>query len=167
LAEGEQDLKSRLLSWLAEEFDVSAEQPPANLPLQWAIKVSTKGPLKIVMVVQKPSGRDVIVATVAMALHQKHKEALLAMPERERALFVSDLLRGLYSLCPDCVIAAQPSVNRLESLVVTKFVYVEELTKPLILNTMKVLANMAVYTMLHLNSRLGPLPAGPGEGYMR
>ena len=161
-----EDLREKVLSWLAEEFEVSTEQPPTAAPLDWVLKVSTRGPLKITMVAQKPRGREALVFTLGLALHPRHREMLGGLPERERVEFSSELLKTLYTMCPDCVIAAQPSIPQLNAILVTKILYLEEAGRAEVLKAARTLANMAVVAMIHFNSRFGAAQQPGGEGFM-
>ncbi len=165
------DLKARLLAWLAEEFEVASEQPPPSLPLDWVLKVSTKGPLKIMLTAQKPRGRDAVAFTIGIALTERHRKAFMELPERERIRLVVDVVKVLYSMCPDCVISIQPSLQAFKAIAITRIIYNERLDRAEALQTAKVLANMAIVVMLHFNSSLGvqaqPGEGSGGEGFMR
>ena len=161
-------LRDSILSWLAEEFDVSSEQPPANAPIDWVLKATTKGALKIVVVVQKPKGRESVVLTLGLALHKGHLNALSSLGERERVEVAAGLVRRLIGMCPDCLVVPQPNVNSMKAILVTRILYPDRITKSEVLSSTRLLANMALYATLYLNEKLGtPTQKGsPGEGYM-
>ena len=164
----DEGLKEKILAWLAEEFDVSTGQLPANAPVEWAVKASVRG-ARIVVTVQKPRGRDAIVLTLGVGLGPKHREALSNMPDHERVKIMAELVKGLYTMCPDCSIAAQPSLEKPEVIIVTKAIYLDGgLVRGVLLSAARTLANMAVYIMIHVNVSLGLYGqrGGGGEGYM-
>ncbi|BAA80700.1 conserved hypothetical protein [Aeropyrum pernix K1] len=162
------DLKNKILAWLADEFNVSVKSLPKNAPLDWAIKAETQAPVKVALVIQKPRGRDVVAVTIGIALSQKHREALSKLGPGAREEFAVSLVRDLIALCPHCRVIAQPNPRDLQTILISRELYSDSLTRQSLIDASVTLVNMFLVTVLKLNqlSQTVRAPRGVDEGYM-
>ncbi|BAN90533.1 DUF2299 domain-containing protein [Aeropyrum camini] len=166
--DGPVDLKNRVLAWLADEFNVSVKSLPKNAPLDWAIKAETQAPVKVALVVQKPRGRDVVAVTIGIALSPKHREALSKLSPGAREEFAVTLLTELMAMCPHCRVVAQPNPRDLHTILISRELYSEDITRQALMDASVTLVNMFLFTVLKLNqiSQTARTPRGVEEGYM-
>lgn len=156
-------LKSRVISWLAEEFDVSSEPVPRNAPLEWVVKAYTKGPAKAVVVVQKPQGKDAVVLTLGVGVHEKHLEGLRRLSPEVRRMIMLEVHRGAVAACPVCAIMLQVDGDILRSVMATRVIYLDSLTRQELLDSIKMLLNVLALVSSTLITKLG----SPGGARVR
>jgi len=156
------DVRDKIVAWLVDEdHEVKAEAPPKQLPLEWVVRVTVKLPLKVNIIVQQPTAkRDRILVQLNVAVSQKHKEKLDSLSTEERAKLVYSLLESLSHLCPDCVILAIPSLVQPNAFSVSRVIYHDELSRPLLANTIRTLVNAFAIIVGKFNVELGTLEAG-------
>ncbi len=165
----EDELKSRVMSWLADEgYEVQSLPPPQAAPgvtpPEWVLAVRVKGPLLVNVTIQRlrvPPRR--LAVSMGVKVSEEHARALRALSERERLEVVSGVVESLLGLCPDCIVVAQPSLSNVEGFLVIKEVYDEELSRPALLRAVRLAANAFYMIVVKLNARLGP-GRPPGEG---
>ena len=167
----DEDLKSKVLAWLAEEFDVTSEPVPPNLPLEWALRVTTRGPTRISAVVQKAKGKDSIAVTLGVSVSEFHKSRMREMNREERLQLIYEVHRDVLHLCPNCIVVVQANDDVLMNVLVTRILYVESLNRQELMDTVKTVINVVPLVSGAMMARLGKA-AQPGErsrsheGYM-
>jgi hypothetical protein len=162
---GEEDIRSRLLSWLVDEgHEVKSAEVPPQAPLEWSMLVTVKAPLRVNIVVQKPVRAEKIALTMGVKLSPQHQAAYNALPEKERALIRSGLVESLLHMCPSCIVIPQPPAPAsLEGIAVTREVPLYTLPadpsmvvfRREVSETVRLLANAYQLIVEVLNSRLG------------
>ncbi|MEB3860466.1 MAG: DUF2299 domain-containing protein [Desulfurococcales archaeon] len=164
--------KEKIAAWLIDEdLEVRSEPIPAGAPIEWALRVSVKAPIRVSLVLQQPSSkRDRIVATMGATLSDVHRRELLALPEYRRVEIVSEIFNTLISMCPDCLVFVQPSFSNPTAIAITKIIYHENLSRDSIASTVRVLANAFAVIVSLLNARLKtgtrPSKGVAEEGFM-
>ncbi len=156
-------VRDEILGWLADEdFEVKLETPPPNAPVEWVIKATSKIPLKANLIIQQPKTKsDRIVVTLGVMVAEHHKKGLKELKPEERASLIYDLIGKLQSLCPECLVIAQPNPLAPESIVFTKIIYLENLSRQGFLDSIRVLVNMFSLVVMALSSKFGPF--GPEQ----
>ena len=148
-------LKSKILSWLAEEFDVASEPVPPNLPLEWALRVTTRGPTRISAVVQKAKGKDSIAVTLGVSVSEFHVSRMRELRREERLRLIHEIHRDVLLLCPSCIVALQVEDDVLRNVLVTKILYLDTLTRQALMDTVKTLINVVPLVSGAMIARLG------------
>lgn len=150
--------KQDVMGWLADEdFEVHLETPPQGAPVNWIIRAVSKIPVKANIILQEPREKpDRLVITLGVMVSDYHKAKMGELNDSERAILSYEILESLLSLCPDCLILLQPSLTDLQSIVITKILYEEEITRANLLSTVKTVVNMFSLLVLKLTSRFGP-----------
>ncbi|MCE4604150.1 MAG: DUF2299 family protein [Aeropyrum sp.] len=160
------DFKTKILAWLAGDYNVSIETIPRNAPVEWAIKVEAKAPSRIAFVVQKPKSKEAVVLTMGIALSQKHRDVLAGLPSVEREKFSIELLQSLIMICPQCKVLAQPSPRELKTILISREITLEALSRQILVDSSTTLINMFIITVLRLNALGGGRQGAVVEGYM-
>jgi hypothetical protein len=158
-------VKEQLIAWLAEEdYEVSVESPPKEAPVEWMLRVTSKVPVRVNIIIQQPRGKEgQLVASLGVVISEQHYQGLMSLPEKERALIVYEIVRDLTLACPECLVIVQPSLVDMQRLVVTRTLFVDELTREKVSNTIRVLVNMFSLLSLRLSASIGPLPTQKRE----
>ncbi len=152
------ELRDKILGWLADEdYEVKIDAPPPNAPIEWIIKATSKVPLRANIIIQQPkTKKDRIVITLGVMISDHHKRGLKNLKVQERAEIIYNLLSDLQSICPECLILAQPSYLEPESFVFTKIIYYESLERQGFLDSIRKLVNMFSMLVIGLSSKFGP-----------
>jgi len=169
----DEPVKARILSWLAEEFDVASEPVPQSLPLEWALRVTTRGPTKVSAVVQKAKGKEYIAVTLGIGVSDFHRSRMAGLAREERLSLIREVQRDVLCLCPSCIVALQVNDDILQNVLVTRILYLEGLTRQALMDSVKTVINVVPIVSSTLIARLGrPLGQDRGrsrgghEGYM-
>lgn len=156
----DEDLKSKILSWLIDEFDVASEHVPPNLPLEWALRVTTRGPTRITAVVQKAKGKDSIAVTLGISVSEFHKSRMRELGREERLKLIHEVHRDVLHLCPSCIVVLQVDNDVLLNVLVTRILYVENLTRQALMDAVKTVINIVPVVSGAMIARLGKAEQG-------
>ncbi|MCE4612855.1 MAG: DUF2299 domain-containing protein [Desulfurococcales archaeon] len=158
--------KEKIAAWLIDEdLEVKSEPIPTGAPIEWALRVSVKAPVRVSLVLQQPSTKkDRIVATMGATLSDVHRRELFSLPEARRVEIVTEIFNTLISMCPDCLVFVQPSFSNPTAIAITKIIYHETLSRDSIASTVRLLANAFAVIVSLLNSRLKTAARPEREG---
>lgn len=158
--------KQAILAWLVDEdYEVKSERVPANAPVEWVLGVTVRAPVQVKLLVQKPKEKaDRIAVTLGVLVSPAHKEALEAKGSLEAFRITGRIAEAVLSLCPDCIFIVQPAPSKPENIVVTKILYEEELSRPLLASTIRMLVNTYILIITIMNSELGTITGHKPRG---
>ncbi len=157
--------REKIVSWLADEdFEVHIESPPPGTPFEWVVRATSKIPVKANVIIQQPKEKkDRVVVTLGVMISDYHRSKMRTLDDLERASISFEIYRDLITVCPDCLVLIQQNIADPESIVITRILYEEQIDRPTIVNTVKMLVNMFSMLVLKLTSRFGPLQQSKRE----
>jgi len=157
---GEDALREKIITWATEEdFEVHIETPPKNAPLDWVLRLTSKVPATVNVIVQKPRGKESqIIVSLGVMISEQHYNGLSGLPEKKRAEVVYEIIRDLTLLCPDCLVLVQPSIVDFQRLLITRTLYTGETTRSVLMKTVKTMINAFALLSIRLSSLFGPMP---------
>lgn len=157
----ENALREKIISWLIDEdHEVKSEPIPPGAPIEWVLRVTAKiPPITANITVQQPSTKkDRIVMTLGVMVSPEHRNRLNDLRPVERIGVFSDVLKMIYSICPDCVVIVQPSLVDPQNIIVSKILYHEEVTRVIVAGNVRRLVNILSMISTVLNARLNVTP---------
>ncbi len=131
-------------SWLLSEgFRVEKLEPLPRLKVAWGLNVYTPPPLVVNIKIFQPAGHeDRIVLLLGVNISPDHQRELNKLDDSERYRFMSKMLLDIIHLCPDCKFAIQPNMMSPKTIIVSKTLYYEELSRPKLVNEIVRLVNV-------------------------
>ncbi|MCE4618570.1 MAG: DUF2299 family protein [Desulfurococcales archaeon] len=163
-------LRDKIVSWLIDEdHEVKSEPIPPGAPLEWVLSVTAKVPPVIAkIIVQQPSTKkDRIIMTLGVMVSAEHRNKLNSLKPADRISVFSEIIKTIYSICPDCVVVIQPSPVDAQNIIVTKILYHEELNRVVVASNIRKLVNIlsVISTILNANLGITPKPQKRDEGF--
>jgi len=156
------EVRDKIVAWLVDEdHEVRAETPPKQLPLEWVLKVTVKVPLRVNLIIQQPTAkRDRIIVQLNVAISPQHKEKMAQLDAKARARLIHGILESLAHLCPECLVIAIPNPLDPTAFSVSRVIYEEELSRPLLANTVRTMVNAFAVIVGRFNVELGTVEPG-------
>ncbi len=153
----DKSIKEKIIVWAAEEdFEAKIEATPKEAPIDWALRITSKAPITVNIIVQKPRGKESqLIASLGVVVSEQHYNGLMGLKEKDRWEVVYSIIRDLTTICPDCYVIVQPSPVNPQRLLITKILYTDTLTKEKFLSTLRVLVNMFALLSLRLSALFG------------
>ncbi len=141
--EKKNDTEKNVSNWLIEEgFKLGKLEQLPGIEYKWGYNVFAPPPVQVNIKLFQPKPFPTqIVMVMGVSLSKEHQEALSKLSVNERIEFLSTLLIDLTKICPSCRIAIQPNMLEPKAIVVTRVLFEDNISKPLLIDEITRLIN--------------------------